>query len=95
MPLDYVLYKSPISPETLKIVRYLHSQGIDARPSSIVERNHPPQAIELPSIYDKNANEWHVGLARCCEYYQSATGASNVLEGATAFAESGEYRING
>lgn len=93
--MDYVLYKSPISPETLKIVRYLHSLGKDARPASIVERNHPPQAQELPSIHDKNTGEWYVGLQRCCEYYETVTGLSNVLSASTAFAESGEYRING
>ncbi|MEW5314927.1 MAG: hypothetical protein WDW38_006386 [Sanguina aurantia] len=36
VPPPFVLYKNPVA-----VVQFLHSQGHDARPSIIVERNHP------------------------------------------------------
>lgn len=94
---EYVLYKEPVSLETLKIVRYLHSLGIDAKPSVIVERNHPPEVIALPAIYDKQGKEWYVGLDRCCEFYEMCSWVYELHMKASAFSDrvGVEYRING
>lgn len=83
----YVLYKEPISPDTLNIVRYLHAQGIDARPASIVERDHPQECRQLPTIYDTKGREWYVGLESCLYFFEKFTGLRWIHVEATLFAD--------
>lgn len=66
----YVLLKKPIQKETLKIVRWLNAQGINAQPARIVERNYPEWVTELPSIEVIETEERHVGLRECIAFYQ-------------------------
>jgi hypothetical protein len=90
----YHLHKAPVQLETLSVVQYLHSLGIDARPALVVERCHAPEASELPSIWDVRGGAWHVGLAACAEFYSRASGVADVLSRARAFtAANPGYRV--
>jgi hypothetical protein len=92
MPRDaYVLYKRPVQLETLSIVQFLNSVGVDMRPSSVVERNHAVGA--LPSIW--HAGTLHEGLDACVAFYETRSGQVDLLRRARAFKEANPaYRIN-
>ena len=82
---SYHLHKAPIQLETLRVVQYLYSRGVDIRPAAIIERNHSKQAAELPSIHDVTDNEWHVGLDACMRFYEKKSGIREVDSLATEF----------
>lgn len=81
----YTLYKNPIQLDTLYIVQFLYSVGIDLRPNTIIERNHPIEATELPSLYDQDEKKWYVGLHACVAYYENKSLIYDVLQKASEF----------
>ena len=92
----YVLYKNPVQPDTLAVVRYLHSvlPTLAACPAACVERNHPPRVTELPAVHDLDTDEWFVGPARCVEFFEARSGLSDLARLSREFAEAHEgYRI--
>lgn len=89
------LYKLPIQLETLIIVQYLYSLGIDMKPDKIIERNHNSNACVLPTIHDHSTNKWHIGLAECIHYYESNSGINELYTRAIEFKKQlPTYRIN-
>lgn len=81
MTIAYVLYKRPVQPETLLWVRWLfHACGIDARPSVIVEREHPGWVTSLPSIKDLDDGKTYVGLDACVQFLEHKTGVRDIVE---------------
>lgn len=98
---NYILCKSAISDNnpgsksTQEIIHYAHSVlNTDIRPITIIERMYPPQAYELPSIYDNNTEQWHVGYDAVMTWYEEALGIPNISKKATEWAENNkDYRI--
>ena len=89
----YILYKQPVQLETLCVVQYLHSIGIEMLPLRCVERNHPAWARVLPSIAD-DRGDVHVGMAACIAYYERRSGVEGLLAKAQAFkAARPDYRV--
>ena len=84
-PIEYDLFKLPIQLDTLCIVQYLYSIGIDARPKAIIERNHAPEATTLPTIRDRTDGAWYVGLAECVRFYEARSGIDNIVAQAAMF----------
>lgn len=77
--MQYILYKEPIQTETLHIVQYLHSQEhITLLPIAIIERNHPPEIKELPTI--ETPRGLYVGIDRVVQWYEEETVVSNLLQ---------------
>jgi hypothetical protein len=90
---DYTLYKNAIQYDTLAIVQYMHSKGIDARPNACIERCHPQWATKLPSIETSDGTRY-VGLNACIEFYESVADERDLLHKATVFkAAYSDYRI--
>ena len=83
--MEYDLFKLPIQLDTLGIVQYLYSRGVDARPNTIVERNHAPEATALPTIRDRRDGTWYVGLAECVRFYETRSGIADIIEQAESF----------
>ena len=93
--MEYDLFKEPIQVETLHIVQYLYSMGIDARPLCIFERNHAAEATELPTIHARETDEWFVGLDECVRFYSRLSGIEDVVVRAAEFkSRAGEFRIS-
>ena len=93
--MKYDLYKHPLPVETLGIVQYLSSVGVDARPTTTVERNHAPEATTLPTIRDRTDGTWYVGLAECVRFYELRSGIVDVVARAKAFKiRSPSFRIS-
>lgn len=91
----YILYKNPIQYDTLYIVQYLYSIGINIKPCACVEREYPLEVFELPAIYDLPSKVFHVGLEPVVEYYELKTGISGLLEKSSKFKkENPDYRIH-
>ena len=80
----YVLHKNPMQPDTLAIVQFLHSVGINMRPRCCVECNHPPHITELPAIED-DAGNVHAGLRACVDFYELHSGFRGLLDKSVAF----------
>ncbi len=77
--MDYDLFKLPIQIDTLSIVQYLYSVGIEARPKTIVERNHAPEATTL---------------AECIRFYEARSGIDGIVAHAAMFKRrSPSFRI--
>lgn len=85
--MKYILYKRPISLDTLYIVQYLHSIGIEIRPYTIIERNYPKEITRLPSILDQNTGITYAGLTQVINFYETNTGIQNLLSKAKEFKE--------
>jgi len=85
----YILYKNPIQLSTLHIVQYCHYNNIHIKPKYCIERNHPKEVKELPTIFDINENKYYSGLDEVIEYYQSKTGKSNEFK-----KQNPDYHIN-
>lgn len=96
---NYILCKpaisDPGSKATQAIVRYAHAVlGIDIRPPTIIERMHPPQATQLPTIYDRETGIWHVGYDAVITWYEEALNMPNIVKKANDWAAQNEnYRI--
>ena len=74
--------------ETLAIVQYLQTKGVDLLPAMMLERNHPDWVVETPSILCLESNVRFVGLDRCVDYYREAAGADeNLLREAQEWKE--------
>ncbi len=82
---SYILYKEPISLDTLYIVQYLYSLGIDLQPNVILEINYPPEIIQLPSI--KYGNTIYSGLNEVVKFYEECSNLSNLLQKSKEFKE--------
>jgi len=90
---EYTLFKNAIQYDTLAIVQYMHSIGVEALPKACVERCHPEWAHSLPSI-ETSSGERYIGLDACVQFYESIAGLRDLLQKATAFkAANREYRI--
>lgn len=90
----YILYKNPIQLDTLYIVQYLHSIGINIIPKYCIERNHPKWATELPSIETKNGQKY-IGINACIHFYTQISNIENIMEETQKFKKKNpEYRIN-
>ena len=90
----YTLFKNPIELDTLYIVQYLHSLGINMVPIIIIERSHPATVVELPCIFDHVSGSYHNGLKACVHYYEKKSDESSLLERAHAFKlVNPDYRI--
>ena len=76
MAIVYLLYKGPVQLDTLAMVRYLHSQGIDLQPALCVERQHPEWVAALPSI-EVFANSPETSRARRLEEAVGSRGSSS------------------
>lgn len=88
----YILYKNPISVETLNIVRFLYAMNIiDARATTIIERNYPPEVILRPSIYDTESKIWYIGLEECIKFYEEQANQKDLLQQSSNFID---FRIN-
>ena len=81
----YTLYKNPIQPDTLDIVQYLASLGVNLQPSSIIERGHPPEVLPLPSIVDTEKMLLYRGLEGCVQFYEDQSGIQGILQKARLF----------
>ena len=91
----YHLHKKAIQLETLHIVQYLYSRGINLRPTVVFERNHDMRATLLPSIHDIEKNEWHIGLDACILFYEQQSGINNLVKLANEFKiEHCDFRIS-
>lgn len=73
----YILYKRPISLDTLYIVQYLHFLGISLEPHTIIERQYPPHVTALPTI-DCNGI-LYIGLAECVAFYEIQSQIRDIL----------------
>jgi hypothetical protein len=92
---EYNLHKAPVQLETLRVVQYLHSLGIDLRPTLIFERNHSERATSLPAIHDVRADEWHVGIDACLRFYEKHAAIENIMPLAADFSARNQgFRIN-
>ena len=90
----YILYKAPIHLETIHIVQYLHSLGINIWPQYCIERNHPAWVSSLPTIETADGTRY-IGLDACIQFFESETGIHDLLQKATEFKRiNPEYRIN-
>ena len=76
----YTLYKNPIQPDTLDIVHFLKSEGIALQPDVIVEREHPPEVLPLPSIVDTDKKLLYRGLEGCVQFYEERSGIQGILQ---------------
>lgn len=85
MALKYILYKNPVQFETLAIVQYLYSLGIDMRPNVILEQGHPKECVVLPSIMDVSNNMYYSGLEECIAFFETHTGMTDLLAKAQQF----------
>jgi hypothetical protein len=91
----HIIYKNPVQLDTLAIMQYMHSQGIDMKPLQIIERQYPYWVTQLPSIYDVDNSQQLVGFENCVQYYERVSGISDLLNKATEFkACNPTYRIN-
>ena len=80
--------------DTLRIVQYLYSLGVDVRPTSVVERNHGDRATTLPAIHEVLTDEWHVGMDACVRFYEAWSGYDDVVSKAAKFKDDHpEFRI--
>jgi len=94
--MNYILYKNPIELDTLYIVQYLYSRGINVRPRCCIERNWADETEgKLPSIHDNDNDLWYLGLENVAKYYEKVTGINDILNLAHQFKkENPNYRIN-
>jgi hypothetical protein len=76
----YVLYKIPVQPETLKVVRWLHAKGVCAQPAQIVGRSYLEWVTDLPSIEVIESGKQYVGLRSCLSFYQELSHCAFDLE---------------
>jgi hypothetical protein len=91
----YILYKNPISVETLDVVRFLYAMNIiDARATTIIERNYPPEIITRPSIYDTESKILYSGLDECVKFFEEQANQRNLLKQASSFMKDKDFRIN-
>ena len=91
----YVLYKNPIQKDTLTLVRFLHSSGVEnAPPSAIYERGWPDWVTELPSIQttESGGDQRFVGLAACVRFFETCTGVTDLWQKASSGCDP-DYRI--
>jgi hypothetical protein len=90
----YILYKNPIQLDTLHIVQYLHSIGINIIPKYCIERNHPEWVTELPSI-ETSTGQKYIGMDSCIHFYTRGSNIENIVEKTEIFIKKHpEYRIN-
>lgn len=90
----YHLHKAPIQLETLHIVQYLYSRGINLRPTVVYECNHDVRTTLLPSIHDIDKNEWHIGLDACILFYEQQSGIKDIVKLANEFKKNhDDFRI--
>lgn len=54
--------------DTLAIVQYLYSRGINVIPTTIIERNHPIWVTAFPSIETATGARYS-GITECIAYY--------------------------
>jgi hypothetical protein len=91
--MEYILYKEPVSLDTLHIVQYLHANGITLLPKYIIERNHGHGVPTLPTIACNN--KVYAGLSEVVKFYENASGISDLLNKARTWKEKNpNYRIN-
>lgn len=91
----YILYKHPIQHETLSIVQYLHSLGIDMQPNSCVEALFPAWVTHLPSICLADTGDHIVGLDGCVRFFEKESGVHDIVRKANDFKkENPTYRIH-
>lgn len=79
----YTLYKNPIQLDTLYIVQFLHSIGINFQPSLVIERNYPSFVTDLPTIVHNNMI--YSGIEKVISFYEQNSGITNLLEKAKEF----------
>ncbi len=92
--MPYILYKNPISYDTLAIVQYLHYVGKPNEPVSCVERG-GPLGLLVPSIFDTTTNKWYQGIDDVVGYYEECSGITNLLATAEQFKkENPDYTIH-
>ena len=90
----YTLYKNPVQHDTLMIVQYLHSIGIDARPSVIYEREYPPYVRVIPSIIDFSGKMWE-GNDGCRQFFETCFEQTDLPQKADQFCKNNPgYRIH-
>lgn len=95
MGCEYVLYKNPIQYETLHIVQYLHSLGINLCPKYCIECNYPDWVTIQPSIFVPTTGTRYIGLQECLMFYENESSICNILEESTKFKkEHPGYRIH-
>lgn len=92
MSINYILYKEPVSLDTLYIVQYLHAHGIKLVPKFIIERNHGVKV--LPTIVC--GNNIYSGLQEVIGFYEQISGITDILTKSREWKElNPDYRING
>lgn len=93
---DYILFKNPIQYDTLSIVQYLFTKGIDVKPKMVIERNYPNYITETPSIYIIATGQLYQGLDLCIEFYEMISNIDNLLIKAGNFKNTyPNFRISG
>lgn len=91
--MNYILYKKPISLDTLDIVQYLYKNDIDLRPKTIIECNWPSEITKLPSI--KIGNELYIGFDQVVVFYEKYSGIPDLVKKSKDFKDLHKnYRIN-
>ncbi len=76
--IEYILYKNPIQNDTLAIVQYCKSIGIDILPTLVVERNYPHSITNLPAIATRSGV--YQGLDKCISFYEKITQIDDILQ---------------
>jgi hypothetical protein len=79
----YVLYKMPISLDTLYIVQYLYFHGISMQPDTIIERKYPSYVTELPTIECDGV--LYKGLDECVRFYETESQVQDLISLSHAF----------
>ena len=91
--MPYTLCKNPVQVDTLAAVRYLHSQGFDARPAVVYERHHPSWGTPLPSARDHDTGETYCGFDAVIGYLERCFGITDLAKKAASF-DHVNYSIN-
>lgn len=91
--MKYALCKNPVQLDTLNIVRYLHSIGVEARPSVVYERNHPAWATCLPAVLDLDTTMRHCGFDAVVRYLEDRSGVCDLALKPAVFDS--DYTIKG
>ena len=87
------MYKNANQTDTLNIVQYLYFINCVLLPTIIVERNHPVNVTELPTILYND--RWYSGLSNVLLLYESMSGIDNLLERSVEFKRTHpKYTIN-
>jgi arsenate reductase-like glutaredoxin family protein len=89
----YKVHGLPNCDSLQHITRYLHSNGFDMRPKTIIERNFPANITVLPTLVLED-NVFLEGLNQIINYYEQHFNINNLLLRSNTFKElNPDYKI--